>query len=272
MDIPEKWPLSVQTALPDRFEDSRETNKTFALLRELGFSGVELNIADPWHTNLGAMTDLLRGENLRLLNFASGLTAKTFGLSLSTDDEAQRIESADRCGELLALFSGITAGIIIGFFKGPPSPDAEQARRQFQRSLEYLSPLAEKTGVALVVEATNRYESTVANSLDDTWSFINEFPGSAVKMLPDTFHMNIEESDMLGAFTAHLGHYSSIHLSDNNRYFPGFGALDFEALFSHFADIGFTGDVAIEGNVKGDFAKEIKKSSEALFHNMQSGQ
>lgn len=261
-----KWPLSIQTVLPEAWA---ETEKLFALLAELGMTGVELNIADPWNTDLLEMMTLLARENLTLLNFASGLTAKAFDLSLSAVDELRRKESVDRCSELLELFSCKTGGIIIGFFKGPPSPEGEKARECFQRSLEGLTPVAEKCGISLLIEATNRYESSVANSLDDTWSFLEALPRNVVKMLPDTFHMNIEESDMFGALKRHLGRYPSIHVSDNNRHFPGLGAIDFGAVFASLSDIGFAGDVAIEGNIKNDFAGDTKTSAEFLFRAMQ---
>ena len=266
-----RWPLSVQTVLPDSFQENHEFGGLLDEMGVIGLAGVELNIADPWNTDLRRLVDLLNSKKLKLLNFASGLTAKTFGLSLSSLEEEARKKAVDRCADLINLFSGLTDGIIIGYFKGPPSPEVAEARGQFGRSLEVLVPVAESAGVTFVVEATNRYESSVANSLDDSWDLIRPFADSRVKILPDTFHMNIEEPDMPAAFKNHIEHYCSVHLSDNNRFFPGFGAIDFGPLFTHFSSIGFAGDVAIEGNIKGSFLEDLKTSASGLFQNMQRG-
>jgi sugar phosphate isomerase/epimerase len=76
--------------------------------------------------------------------------------------------------------------------------------------------------------------------------------------------MNIEESNLYNALDRYSKYYTSIHLSDNNRFFPGFGAIDFSAIFDHLKKSGFTGRLAIEGNLKNDFNSDIRKSVEYL--------
>jgi D-psicose/D-tagatose/L-ribulose 3-epimerase len=63
-----------------------------------------------------------------------------------------------------------------------------------------LTETAEENGVTLVIEPLNRYESCIVNTAEDALRFVKEVNHRRVKALLDTYHMNIEESDMHRAF------------------------------------------------------------------------
>ena len=153
-----------------------------------------------------------------------------------------------------------SASIIFGFMKGAAVENLTHARSQCRRSLDILVPHAQKRGVTLVLEATNRYETSVANSLADSVSLIEAYGGQSVEILPDTFHMNIEEADMLDSVENFLPHFSSFHISDNNRYFPGFGAISFEQIISHLSSLNYSGRFGIEGNIKDNLLDDLRGS------------
>jgi sugar phosphate isomerase/epimerase len=74
--------------------------------------------------------------------------------------------------------------------------------------------------VFLLMQATNRRESAVANSLDDTGdllSSIADYP--YIRILPDTFHMNIKARDQFNSLQKYRDRCDSIYISDNNRFF-----------------------------------------------------
>jgi sugar phosphate isomerase/epimerase len=124
---------------------------------------------------------------------------------------------------------------------------------------------ARENEVPLLIESTNRYESAVANSLDDTYDLVSSVSGNPfVRMLPDTFHMNIEERDPFGSLKKYAACYDSIHISDNNRFFPGFGAIRFAELFEFLVESGYSGGLAIEGYVKQDLLSDIRGTVEYL--------
>ncbi len=260
------YPLAVQFALPERWREDHVLAETLDDLRAAGLTGVELNIADPFSLDWRDLFAYLSEHGLALLRFASGLTAKTRGLSLSAADEDTRLRSVAACRQLMRSLGGTGIGIIIGFLKGPVASDRDGARRRFAGSLADLAPDAVAHGAPLVVEATNRYESSVANALDDTVALLPD-PGArgrGVEILPDTFHMNIEEADMAGALVRHAGRFSSVHLSDNNRLFPGRGSIDFGRVIGTLRRIGWKGFLAIEGNVTESLAADARAAVEAL--------
>jgi len=265
-DRPFCYPLAIQFALPERWRDDRDLRTTLDGLRQLGFSGVELNIADPFCLDWTDLFAFLKEHGLAMFRFASGLTAKTRSLSLSAADDETRLRSVAACRQMVRALAGTNIGIILGFLKGPVATDRAGARRRFALSLADLVPDAAAHSVPLVVEATNRYESSVANSLDDAAGLLPPPParGRWAQILPDTFHMNIEESDAPGALVRHAALFSSIHLSDNNRLFPGRGAIAFASIIGKLRRIGWKGFCAIEGNTTEGLVADARTAVEAL--------
>ena len=281
--------ISVQTVLPSDFETNEPFHHTVEGLRDLGLWGIELNIRDLDDSRTkeaSIVEEYLARFDLRLSMFASGLTAKTLGISLSAIDGRQRetaVHWAKRmvdwtaAGSTAARNDETPTGIIIGFLKGGVVANPEEARRSLVSSLSELLPYAEEKGVPLILEATNRYESSVANSLSDTAAIIDEVLGSspsnhrtsrgdepALQILPDTFHMNIEEANMTASLTHYADYYRSLHLSDNNRLFPAFGAIDFRKIFTALAAVEYRGRLAIEGNIKNDLVSDLRASVDHL--------
>jgi D-psicose/D-tagatose/L-ribulose 3-epimerase len=260
------YPLAIQFALPQRYRDDRDLAETLDGLRSAGFTGVELNITDPFSVDWTDLFAFLKEHGLAMFRFASGLTAKTRSLSLSAADDEMRLRSVAVCRQMVRSLGGTGIGIILGFFKGPVAADRDGARSRFAQSLADLVPDAAAAGVPLVVEATNRYESSVANSLDDAAALLpgSEARGRWAQILPDTFHMNIEERDTPGALVRHAALFSSIHLSDNNRFFPGRGAIAFGPIIGTLRRIGWKGFCAIEGNTVDGLLADARAAVDAL--------
>lgn len=264
MKQPYVFPLSLQTVLPEDYRQDDSFRQQLEMLQRHGFSGVELNIADPFVVNLADLQNFLGRFNLRMTQFASGLSAKMLNLSLSNASEAVRRESAAFCRECLSWLAGDGAGMIVGFLKGPAASDVNTARAQFVRSLEEIGRLAGQLDVPVLIEATNRYESAVANRLADAAELVTSAGGETLRILPDTFHMNIEEADSETTLKKYRYLFDSLHISDNNRFFPGHGAIDFNHLIRRLRKMGYAGGLAIEGNLKAGLSRDLAHTMEYL--------
>jgi len=259
------FPLSIQLNLPEKYRNDEHFAEVLGTLQSLDFSGVELNIVRPERIDPDDLKDYLNGYGLPMTMFATGATAKALELSLCSPDEPVRRRSVEKCREFIEFARLFGAGVIVGFLKGRAGPDREQRRQSFRTSLLEAASSALENKVALLIEATNRYESAVANSLDDTYDLVSPAADNPfVRILPDTFHMNIEERDQFGSLKRYAAYYDSIHISDNNRYFPGFGAIRFAEFFKFLVDSGYSGGLAIEGNAKQDLLADIRGTVEYL--------
>ncbi|TVQ23725.1 MAG: sugar phosphate isomerase/epimerase [Spirochaetaceae bacterium] len=258
------YTLSYQTVLPDDYRSNQAFANTLRQFRDAGLWGLELNMADPATMDYQDVVEFLGGFDLRLSMFATGLSAKTAGLSLSSADEAERLRAVETCSEYLRWVQDDDVGAIIGFMKGMDRSDPGAARTAFRRSVLELAPVASDTRTPLIIEATNRYETPVANSLEDTLELIDGTPAEWVRILPDTFHMNIEEADQAAALTNAFPRIMSIHLSENNRTLPGRGGFDFAAFFRTVKTIGYTGRFAMEGNIVGSEGDDVARAADAV--------
>ena len=267
------FPLSIQLILPEAYREDEHFRQVLESLRQHGFTGVELNIVHLEQIDPQELKSFLYQFDLKMTMYASGAAAKALGLSLSSEDADLRDRSVAGCVKFIEFAGQFEAGVIVGFIKGGPAQDREKARRAFQESLRAIAPRARELQVPVLIEATNRYEATVANSLDDTFELIAAVGGNPfIKMLPDTFHMNIEERDQFDALTRHAALYDSFHISDNNRYFPGFGAIRFDRIVDFLKGLGYRGGIAIEGSIKEDLISDIRETMKYLEPILREGE
>ena len=81
-------------------------------------------------------------------------------------------------------------------------------------------------------------------------------PSPLLQILPDTYHMNIEEVNTAAELCKYISYFDSIHFSDNNRFLPGYGAIDFKEIVTALIAANFSGYIGLEGNFK-DLAQDI---------------
>jgi len=256
--------LAIQTRLPEDLLEDAEFRRNLETLQRLGFDGVELNIREPETVDPSRLKGYLGAFGLVLSMFASGLTAKSSQLSLATPDEARRRKAIGHTARFLEFAHEFGAGVIAGYLKGAPQDNGPGARDRLAAAALELAPIADRLKTPLLIEAVNRYESPVGHSLADTWDIARRAGSPFVQILPDTFHMNIEEANMKQAVHEHRACFSSFHLSDNTRHFPGFGAIDFAAVIRTLDELGYEGKLAIEGNVRTSFAADVEVAMQCL--------
>ncbi len=264
-------PVTLQCTFHDK-NSLPEFSKLLNLLSLYGFHGIELNLPDLKALHAGELHALLHTYELSLTYIATGVYARNRGLSLSAANPELRRKSIEGCKENILYAADFGAGIIIGYLKNHPEPepissDRADAIQYLQESLAQLDDFAKRQNVPILLEATNRYESCVANSLADTCQIAMQATGqktdsdmaknSMLSILPDTYHMNIEESHPLEALDMYKGCYRNIHLSDNNRYFPGLGCLAFENYLNQLNAIHYQGTFGIEGMLKNGIAEDL---------------
>jgi sugar phosphate isomerase/epimerase len=263
--------LAIQTVLPPDYRRDPAFGRSLEALREAGFDGVELNISDPLGEDPQALAGFLREFGLSFSMLATGLAAKAQGLSLATTDEARRQEAVRWTAGSLAFASRIGGGVIAGFLKGAMAESSPAHREQLRRSIAELAPEARRLETPFLVEAVNRFESPLGHSLAEVDELIGENANPFVQILPDTWHMSIEEEHIEASLVRYRERFSSLHLSDNNRFFPGRGGLDFGRIIGVLESMGYQGKLAVEGNVKTTFIEDARRSAAYLRAFLKTG-
>jgi sugar phosphate isomerase/epimerase len=140
----------------------------------------------------------------------------------------------------------VTIGVLSGKLG---TLDVEERRHCRSLALECLwivCDFAARAGVTVLLEPLNRYECDYINTLADGAAIAREVGAPNLKLLADTFHMNIEEADIpasLKAAGALVGH---VHLADTNRQVPGHGHLDVAAVLGALESIEYRGFLSFE--------------------------
>ncbi|MGX7672456.1 sugar phosphate isomerase/epimerase family protein [Plantactinospora sp. DSM 117369] len=126
------------------------------------------------------------------------------------------------------------------------SPTARAAcYADFRRALAPVAEHAGERGVSIGVEALNRYETSVANTVEQTLELLDGLPPN-VGIMIDTYHMNIEEADPYAAVVLAGPYIKHVQVSGTDRGAPGADHLDWPRFFAALDATGYRGAVCIE--------------------------
>ena len=100
--------------------------------------------------------------------------------------------------------------------------------------------------VILLLEPINRYETNLINTLDEGMEVINEIGSENLKLIPDTFHMNIEEKSFEESLIKAKSYVKYIHFADSNRLAPGRGHINFKSIIFTLEENDYMGAIGVE--------------------------
>lgn len=105
---------------------------------------------------------------------------------------------------------------------------------------------AESQGVKFAIEAINRYETYLVNTLSQALQLVEEINHPAVGVMADLFHMSIEENNIGASLRKVAKHLMHVHIADNTRESAGLGSIDFKSLLYVLKDIEYQGPLTME--------------------------
>lgn len=115
----------------------------------------------------------------------------------------------------------------------------------FRRALRPVADHAADRGVSIGVEALNRYETSVVNTVGQALELIDGLPANVGLML-DTYHLNIEEADPYAAVSVAGAHIKHVQVSGTDRGAPGADHFDWPRFLAALDATGYAGAVCIE--------------------------
>jgi D-psicose/D-tagatose/L-ribulose 3-epimerase len=183
------------------------------------------------------------------LNYMAGLLPNQDLNSDSEEDRRRGIEHlqnlATRASEMQegADLCGALTGVMR---QGLGKRDKQVCWDHCVEGMREAIKVAEDHGVTFHIEVLNRFEHFLINTCDEALRFIEEVGSPNLKMLLDTYHMNIEE-DSLGEAIVRAGdHLGLFHIGENNRRPPGRGHIPWDEVVSALKEIDYDGDTVME--------------------------
>jgi sugar phosphate isomerase/epimerase len=172
------------------------------------------------------------------------------GMSITADDAQIRSSTMDHARSAIDLAHDLGAAFVVfgaGFARSIPAGMAHPVgSARVVDALGAMAAHAETRGVTVCFEGLNRYETNIGRTLAECSSFVDKVKSSALKVLGDTFQMNIEEMSLAGAIEAAGARLAHFHLADSHRMAPGDGHVDFPAVLNALKKIGYQGFVSFE--------------------------
>ena len=214
----------------------------------LGFDGVELAIRDPSDIDISELMNSLKRSGLKVPALGTGQAYLEEGLSLCHPDEEIRKAAIQRIHAHIKLASELDALVVIGLIRGNLSeaiPEKDSIDL-FKESLIACLKFSEKKGVSLALEPLNRYECNFISSIPECVAFIKEINHPKLKILADTFHMNIEDKNFHESLTMAAPWLAHVHIADSNRWFPGAGHINFKEIIDTLKVINYRGFISGE--------------------------
>lgn len=216
--------------------------------KRMGYDAVELHFSNPLDVDVKKVISACEKYNVQVSAIATGSTYVINKLSLTDDSENIREAAINRIKEYVDLAQSLSSMVIIGCVRGNI---ADRSRYdifldRLTESMKQISDYSTKRNVPLVLEAINRYENNYLNTAFETFSFIKASNIPNLKILLDTFHMNIEEKEIINSIRESKELLGYIHAADSNRMYPGAGHINFKEILDTLTDIGYDGYISGE--------------------------
>ena len=128
-------------------------------------------------------------------------------------------------------------------------PGARRSEDEWNRAVEFHQTLGEtldQAGVDLAIEPINRFETYFLNTASDARKFADAIDHPRIGILLDTFHSNIEDKSIPGAYRECGPRLRHVHTCENDRGIPGSGHVDWLETLKSLKEIGYDRWLTIE--------------------------
>ncbi|MBH0130189.1 sugar phosphate isomerase/epimerase [Salinibacterium sp. NK8237] len=211
-----------------------------------GFDLIEIPLMDPDGFDSQLAARMLKDNNLAV-TASLGLTAQT---DLSSDDPTvvARGESVlEKCLDHVATMGGdVLCGVIYSAMSKYAEPTTEARIAGSAAAIDRVAAKAADRGIRLSLEVVNRYESNLFNTGRGALAYLDRLQSDTVSVHLDSYHMNIEESDLFSPILDAGAQLGYVHIGESHRGYLGSGTVDFDELFRGLARIDYDGPVVFE--------------------------
>ncbi len=229
-------------------------------LQKIGYDGVECAMdakdKSAYHRfgkhahNLGLEVTcvLAVGPEENPINESGNVRQKALDRIKWAIDRAHDMKAKVICGPFHSAFATFTG-----------EPPTEKEYVWSAEVLRQAGEYAAQTEITLTLEALNRFECYLCNTMEQLVGLIDQVSHPNVKAMYDTHHANMEEKKFEMAIkkvSPVLGH---VHISENDRGTPGDGHVPWDETFAALAAQRYNGWLTIEAFTRNDpkFANAI---------------
>ncbi len=167
--------------------------------------------------------------------------------------------------------TGSLGGVIYGTWLGKMPDGVSDRCPAVDRSIESLKEVmktVEDCGVEFLAEPVNRFEQFIMNTAAEAVEYVDRVGSPHLKILLDTFHMNIEEDGIRESILTAGDKLAHLHLGEPNRRAPGRGRFPWDEFCDALKEIGYDGSMSMEPFLRtaGQIGRDI-----AVYRDLSEG-
>lgn len=241
------------------------SNSTFSQLdkaKEFGFDIYEIGVEDPDSFDVRELKKY--ADKIKIQVNICGTFSES--RDISSDNPQYREEGINYIQKLIEyasiLGSSFVAGPMYAATGRTRLASSEEKKQQTSYVVENLKLVCEyalERRVVLAMEPLNRFETDFMNTVDQGLQVIDLVGMPNLGFLLDTFHMNIEEKNIVAAIHKAGNRIFNFHACANDRGIPGEDSFDWKAIAQALRDVGYHGAITIES-----FTTDIKDIARAV--------
>lgn len=239
--------IASENALPSAFVVFRGIKESIKKVSRLGYDGVELALKNASEVDPQLLSKWLAETNMEVSCISTGQVFADLGLMFTDSDSKKRTQVRDVFKDIIDLATDFGQIVNIGRVRGQIGQQKREVAEQlFIEMARQLALYAAGKNVTLVLEPVNRYEIDFINSVEEGVELMKKVNMANMKLMPDVFHMNIEDRTIGGELAKYIDYIVYIHIADSNRLAPGQGHSDFQDIFAKLKQSGYDGWVSVE--------------------------
>ena len=216
---------------------------------ELGYDGVELNIRDSSKVDQNKIIQLSKDYNLNIISMGTGQAYYEEGISLASADSNIQEKTYSRLKDHIDFANKMGSQVVLGSIRGKFGSNKNIRKKQENKAYETVKKCvkyAEESDVTLTIESINYQDTNFINTTYDAIDYINKFSSDNIKLLIDTFQLELQGENINDSIKKAKDLLVHIHLVDSDRKIPGQGNIDFKEVIKYLKDVNYRGFLSAE--------------------------
>jgi D-psicose/D-tagatose/L-ribulose 3-epimerase len=220
--------------------------KAIGGLSKAGYNRIEMPLLDSWNIDAGMTRDVLQEHDVAM----TGNNFLTEEMDITSEDKSvvtKGEEYLKRGVDLVADIGGdYMCGTMYSKLGKYESAPTKQGWLNCAGAIRKVADHAGEKGVKLGLELCNRFETNLLNTARQALDIIDEIDRPNVYVHLDTYHMNIEETDMVRPVLDAGDRLGYVHICEGHRGYLGSGNVDFQSFFRALGQIEYAGPIVFE--------------------------
>ena len=246
------------TGLKGEYED------LFALLKDTGFTGVELMVKNPFMIDFNLIGKLAGSYGLDVVMFCTGEVYGEDGVCFAAPEEEVRSEAKKRTLKLLQEAETFGANVNVGRLRGAYVPGVAPVDTLKWVREGLLETSRACPGAKLLIEPIHRKWTNLILTTQEGLAFVKELNAPNVGLMLDIDHMTLEQEDIPASIKEAKGYFHHVHVCDTMHQCMGKGSNNFAEFLGALKAVDYDGYVTVEVFPAKNQQEEVRESYRIL--------